>query len=589
MNIESELDDTILYLENGYFTKDGYLFYQPVSVSGKEEPASVCICSAISIVARTRNTQGRQHGRLLEFKDLDGKPKVVPIACSSLQTDGAEVRQHLADLGVNVMPQRKARDALNQFILMSKPEKTALCVDKLGWHNNFSSYILPDKTIGTVGEERIVYQTDIPGFHSSLKGSGLFEEWQKLSKLCEGNSRLVMALCAAFAAPLFDLTGNESGGFNFFGRSSSGKTTTLYVAVSVYGSPDYLNRWRATSNGLEALATTHNNALLVLDELAQVSPKEAGEIAYLLSNGSGKARASVKGSSRPISRWNLLFLSAGEVTLAQHMQEGGKKPKAGQEVRMVDIPADAGLNMGMFEELHGIESPAKFSEVIKDKAAQSYGFAIIRFITELTDHISNDKIGLLETIRALTQEFIDQSVPAYADGQVRRVAKRFALLAVAGELATNAGITGWKEGSATAGVKSCFLAWLQERGGLGPREETRILEQVRLFFQKHGQSRFSRVNQDNEEEKTTVHNRAGHYVKHNGEHVFLVFTEVFKTEISEGFNSTQVAQECFKAGYLLTLNDGKFSKPVRAPGSDKKSRFYVFKTTVLGEGEDVQS
>jgi putative DNA primase/helicase len=79
----------------------------------------------------------------------------------------------------------------------------------------------------------------------------------------------------------------------------------------------------------------------MLDELSQVQPREAGEIAYMLANGSGKLRANIKGEAREKATWRLLFLSSGEVTLAEHMTEGGKKARAGMEIRLVDIHADA--------------------------------------------------------------------------------------------------------------------------------------------------------------------------------------------------------------------------------------------------------
>jgi hypothetical protein len=40
------------------------------------------------------------------------------------------------------------------------------------------------------------------------------------------------------------------------------------------------------------------------------------------------------------------------------MAEGMKRTRTGQEVRMADIPADAGPGLGAFENLHGIESGA---------------------------------------------------------------------------------------------------------------------------------------------------------------------------------------------------------------------------------------
>ena len=52
------------------------------------------------------------------------------------------------------------------------------------------------------------------------------------------------------------------------------------------------------------------------------------------------------GAPRARLVWRLLFLSAGELGLADHMAEGMKRARTGQEVRMADIPADAGAGMG---------------------------------------------------------------------------------------------------------------------------------------------------------------------------------------------------------------------------------------------------
>lgn len=112
---------------------------------------------------------------------------------------------------------------------------------------------------------------------------------------------------------------------------------------------------RLTDNALEAIAAQHSDCLLILDELAQVQPKAAGECAYMLANEQSKARATRTGTARARLAWRLLFLSAGELGLADHMAEGMKRTRTGQEVRMADIPADAGAGLGAFENLHDLE------------------------------------------------------------------------------------------------------------------------------------------------------------------------------------------------------------------------------------------
>ena len=96
--------------------------------------------------------------------------------------------------------------------------------------------------------------------------------------------------------------------------------------------------------------------------------REAAETAYLLGNGSGKTRMSRNIGARKKLSWSLLFVSAGEVTLADHAQTAGKRTKGGAEVRLLNIEADAGAGMGLFEKIHGAESPDAFARQLKDAA-----------------------------------------------------------------------------------------------------------------------------------------------------------------------------------------------------------------------------
>ncbi len=71
-----------------------------------------------------------------------------------------------------------------------------------------------------------------------------------------------------------------------------------------------------------------------------------------------------------------------------------------------------------------------------------------------------------------------------AAGEVHRVVARFAVVAAAGELASEAGITGWPSGEATTAARACFHAWLARRGGSGSKDKGRLLEHVRGIFER---------------------------------------------------------------------------------------------------------
>jgi uncharacterized protein (DUF927 family) len=94
-------------------------------------------------------------------------------------------------------------------------------------------------------------------------------------------------------------------------------------------------------------------------------------------------------------------------------------------------------------------------------------------------------------VEATIDVFVEQYVPKGSSGQVKRVGRRFGLVAAGGELATYFGITQWNKGVATAAAGKCFMDWLERRGSDQDLEEKKIISKIQHFFEMHGDSRFS--------------------------------------------------------------------------------------------------
>lgn len=528
------------------------------------------ICSKLEVKALVRDKASENWGRLLEFHDADGNSHQWAMPMEMLKGSCDELRGELMRLGLEIAPRTKARHLLVEYIITTKPEARARCVTRTGWHNTL--FVLPQVTIGSTTEQ-VLYQSE--NQTRDYQQSGTLKEWQEhIAALCVGNSRLVLAVSIAFAAMLVYPANMESGGIHLVGSSSCGKTTALRVAASVYGAPNYLHRWRATTNGLEALAALRCDTLLILDELAQVDAKEAGEIAYLLANGSGKARAARNGSARSRYEWRLLFLSAGEISLSQHMHEVGKKTRVGQEVRLVDIPADAGVGLGLFETLYSFESGAMLSKNLMEATEHYYGTPALAFLEQITDPKNLNSLSLF--IKQFRSKFIRENIPNEAGGQVHRVCERFALIALGGELATHYGLTGWQMGQAIQAANTCFRAWLEQRGTLGNQERSIILEQVQAFFEAHGASRFEDMQQVNSQR--IAHRIGFKRINRNNEYEYLVLPEMFRREICAGLDPKFVAQVLVEAGMLNPSSEGKALTPHRLPGEGVKKCYHFIKT-----------
>ena len=269
-------------------TDEAVLYLDP---DPEKEPLR--ICGRLEVAALTRDGKGDGWGRLLRWGDSEGRQHEWAMPMSLLAGDGAEYRARLLDGGLFLAPGRKARELITVYLQTMRPEARALCVARVGWHRN--NFVLPGATIGSDDEGTVLFQTPFDTDHY-LNVSGTVEDWRtNVGRPCSGNSRLILAASCGFTGPVLSLVGSESGGVRFVGATSTGKSTALQVGGSGVGGGGrngFVQSWRPTANGLEAIAELHNDLTLFLDELAQMDAREAAETAYLLGNGSGKARMS---------------------------------------------------------------------------------------------------------------------------------------------------------------------------------------------------------------------------------------------------------------------------------------------------------
>jgi putative DNA primase/helicase len=560
-------------------TDDGVIYIDPTP---ENEPLR--ICGRLEVAAFTRDAKGDGWGRLLRWRDAEGRAHEWAMPMSLLSGDGGEYRARLLDGGLFIAPGRKVWGLLAVYLQTARSESRALCVPRVGWHKD--SFVLPGATIGPEGAEPIIFQTPFEAEHG-LSVSGTVDDWRNhIGRFCSGNSRLILAVSCGFAGPLLSLMGGESGGVHFVGATSTGKSTALMVGGSVLGGGGrngFVQSWRATANGLEAIAELHNDLTLFLDELAQFDAREAAETAYLLGNGSGKARMSRNIGARKKLSWALLFVSAGEVTLADHAQTAGKRTKGGAEVRLLNIEADARARLGLFEDIHGAASPDLFARQLKEAAGRYYGAPLRAYL----EFIAAKRAEVESTVRNFQMDFMKNRVPAGAAGEVFRAAQRFAVIAAAGELATGARITGWERGQATAAAARCFKVWLDARGTAGAGDIEAAINQVRQFIGAHGASRFQSTKPRHDHQGDIIHerviNRAGFRVEGEDGEVseYLILPEIFRGEVCAGFNYLAVARALWQRGHL-DCEPPHLTKKPRLPELGL-TRVYAIKSSILGE------
>jgi uncharacterized protein (DUF927 family) len=359
------------------------------------DESSIWVCSPLEILAVAAEQDGGGWSRLLRWHDLEGREQ-VDVLPMELLADPAQYRRRLHDRGLLIATGHKAQELFSRYLQFSTPSHVVRLTSYIGWHER--SYVLPGCSIGPPGAEEILFRHTHATEHY-YRTAGTFAEWQRnVAAKCRGNSRLIFSVSCAFAPPLLTPLGAEPGGFHFINPSSTGKTTAQIVAGSAIGGGKhnrmgFVDTWRATSNGLEITAATHSDNLLLLNELSEVTPYEAAQVVYMLTHGTGKTRMGRQLTQRPSLQWQILFLSSGEVRLSDHLATVGKRIKGGAEIRLLNIPGDAGAGLGLFETVHGAASPRKFAEELAEASVTHYGHAQRAFLGIVAKSGCQDLIG----------------------------------------------------------------------------------------------------------------------------------------------------------------------------------------------------
>ncbi|CRZ21278.1 DUF927 domain-containing protein [Kingella kingae] len=537
-----ECDRTGVYFVDVVTDKDG--------TSSEKAPLRLSDC--IELIGRGRDQDG-SHYRIIEWRDyLTQQTRVIALPMAEIGANWQGLLKH----GLTVHSGRRKRELLADYLQTNSLHTPYIVTQKCGWQGK--AYTLPNGDIirpDNQHAERIIYNGDTSQAHAYTV-SGSLKDWQsQVAQYAAGNSRLLLALGTALAAPLLALVGEQNGGFHIYGDSSDGKTTAALVALSVFGNPQSLKMtWRGTDLGFSNAALSRNDGLLVLDEIGEAHPKTIRKTAYSVINGKSKIQGAKDGGNRAAQEWRILLFSTGEYSMNAYMNAAAEKWEAGQAVRLPSIPA--ATKYGIYENLHEFSDGATLSEHLQAATQSQHGAAGREWIKQLANTPT-------ERVQAALNAFMT-TLPSL-DGQARRVAKRFALVAAALELAS--GITGLANGVGMTGVKQCFDDWLQ-LNGTGKQEDRQIIKQAVMFMQLHsGGERFASWNSE-----FTNREHAGYRKTSQVEPTeYWIIPNVFEDEILQGKDPRKGCAVLHGIGWLKKNPSGARWKIQRFD----KGRFYV--------------
>ena len=450
-------------------------------------------------------------------------------------------------------------------------DKHIQTVDAYGWVELGKCFIIPNATINRDENHEVVFNGD-PRGTPVYSQAGTLRQWQEtIGQNSRHSSRVALGVCVAFASPLIRFSTEQSGIFHLSGDTSQGKTTAIRAGVSVWGEVkngdgELGSTWLSNgTNGIEVACKNHSDLPLFLDEFGQNDERKesVATVIYMIGNGAGKQRMLPNGKSQDRATWSLLALSTGEKSPRDLMQELGKEMPAGAEVRMPTIQACPEGGYGVFETLPKNVEAKDLAKSFEEYGAQYYGTAGVDFMRAFIDDVH--QLGGVKAMRAYISEKMKEWVDAHAknaNSQIQRVASRFALVAVAGELATKYGVLPWDQGEASKQIDRCFQSFVDGFETVEERKE-RLCRQVFDFIASYPDS-FDKIVPPRKtlcEAKNprplfgTVIYGASPHENVRGEPVIVSFTDEGFTRA--GGRNPETKRALVSQGYLLTSGGGK--------------------------------
>ena len=576
------------------FTMQGHGLYGP---PGENTPPA-WLAAPFEVLGHSRDHAGEGWGLWLRWRDIDGNVHAYALAADMAVAVPGRLEAELTPRGLRISADPGARALLRRALAEVQSGDRVRVAYATGWQgtDHAPGFLLPDGTVlGTPAEHIVLHSTPADAAQRCAV-AGTLEAWQsEVAALAVGNPLAVFCIAAAFAGPLLLPAGETGGGFHFCGRSKIGKTLAMQMGLSAWGLPfkagGALRDWRSTANALETAGEECTDGLLPLDEVQQANPADVAAAAYMLADGAGKRRLNRDASAARRREWRTFILSTGEIDLATAVASAGQKMPAGAEVRLASVALDDAA--AVWPALHGWADFPALAHDLHDAMKRHHGTAGRAFVARLAAMRADDPAGLAAFVGGTRANFAKR-LPAVADPQVHDVARRCALVAAAGELATSWGVLPWQAGMAESAAVTMLQAWLARRpGGAGSAEAAAQLERVRAALLQHGAARFTALFLSDDGTWQEVHpdrhvvNRIGWRKRHDGRDEYLIPAETWRADVCApaGLDPIATARTLAANDYLRRGEGKNLMANERVPGVGTL-RVYAINAAMLETAKD---
>jgi putative DNA primase/helicase len=169
----------------------------------------------------------------------------------------------------------------------------------------------------------------IAGFTSR----GTFDGWRRAHGLVAQYPRIALAVLAALVPPMLKMVPSAPNFVvDWAGMTSTGKTTALRVAASIWGDPSdqgaLVQSWASSKVYVERLAGMTSDLPVLLDDTKKAGDTRViAKLVYDITTGRGAGRGTVTGV-QATGTWRTVLLSTGEAPCTSYGHDGGAEARS---------------------------------------------------------------------------------------------------------------------------------------------------------------------------------------------------------------------------------------------------------------------
>lgn len=409
--------------------------------------------TSFKIYILQHENEDRDFVRIAFNRDMGRKPSYI-CEPRSLLNKPAVLYDRLCDAGADLkFPQTEIKTFIKN-IMDNHEEELGLYCTTTGW-KKFDTrivYLLGKKLITASNKNLPVFLSDDLK-PSEPATSGTLPEWKnEVASLASNSIAASTAIMTSLAGPLLKFSKlMETFVINFAGNGSTGKSTSLRVAASIWRDPAVLPSWNTTEQGLNEELALHNDNCIILDDTQQGAAagrdklSEFMTVTHRATHGTTRQRSKTVANSLPAYTTKCLLLSSSPELVSITKSKHGRDTDDGDRARFLEMQIHHGDNGGIWAETDvkklNADNGRELSDRLSNAAKSNFGCAGQAWIKYLIQHQS-----LIEdTIVKLTDKFLSQLKLDKNDSVKARIAQKIALLYAAGRIAIKANILPWKK------------------------------------------------------------------------------------------------------------------------------------------------